>query len=247
MQLLNLLNPANEVLFNSTSPGIGVMRSVHFIFFLSISLGQWTTFKLDELSDLAKDSAALYRTAGFAIAHNYTIDIKGDNRIALGGSILKGLPTNGFLPSIQGQVKVSWNLALRGRMAAYSGKEGAVQMFGWGLSLRPGKEEEPSKWIVNFDAGRLNSHDELKVSAVQASAVREFVWNKFPINYGFGMNISQADSYANAETNHLGKKEIQTNFILIGTTAVFMGLAVKPQIWFGSQFAVFSISFVGTF
>ena len=130
------------------------MRSATFIFFLSISFGQWTTFKLDELSDLTKDSPALFRSAGFATTHNYPMDITDDNRIAIGASVLKGLSTNGFLPAIQGQMKVSWNLSIRGRMAAYSAKEGAVQMYGWGLSLRPGKEDtHPSGLFILIPEG----------------------------------------------------------------------------------------------
>jgi|TARA_Y100000310_G_scaffold63867_1_gene59310 hypothetical protein len=169
------------------------------------------------------------------------MDITDDNRIAIGASVLKGLSTNGFLPAIQGQMKVSWNLSIRGRMAAYSAKEGAVQMYGWGLSLRPGKEDTPSKWVVHFDSGRLNAHGELKVSALQVSATRSIVWKKFPLYFGMGMNI------LNAEPKSKGKEEFQTNFFYVGTTTSFMGLIVKPQIRFGSQFSMFSINIGSTF
>jgi len=223
------------------------MRSVSLIFFISISLSQWTTFKLAELSDFSKDSPALYRKAGFASTHSYPLKITGENRISLGGSMLKGFSSNGLLPILQGKVKVSWNLYLRGRMAAYTAKEGAVQMYGWGLSLRPGKEDKPSKWVINFDSGRLNSHDELKVSAIQASAIREIGWNKFPIHLGFGMNILKANQYSFLGNDYPGKTEIQTNFINFGTAVSLSGLEVIPQIWLGSEYAMVSVNIVGKF
>ncbi len=120
-------------------------------------------------------------------------------------------------------------------------------MYGWGLSLRPGKEDEPSNWVVHFDSGRLNSHDELKISAVQASATREFVWNKFPLHFGFGMNILEANQYSLSENGYTGKTEIQTNFIQIGTTTSLSGLKVIPQIRFGPQLTMLSLNIAGTF
>ena len=48
-KLFNLLKTAKEGLFNSNYPIIWAMRVVSFIFFVSVSLGQWTSFKLDQL------------------------------------------------------------------------------------------------------------------------------------------------------------------------------------------------------
>ena len=66
-KLFNLLKTANEGLFNSSYPIIWAMRVIPFIFFVSVSLGQWTNFKLDQLSDYSKESEALFRQAGFEI------------------------------------------------------------------------------------------------------------------------------------------------------------------------------------
>ena len=82
---------------------------------------------------------------------------------------------------ISGKMTVSWNLSLRGRMAAYSAEEGTIQAYGWGLSLNPSKDKEISKWIINLDSGKLNSNDALIVSAIQASATRQYNLNKFHI------------------------------------------------------------------
>ena len=221
------------------------MRVVSFIFFVSVSLGQWTSFKLDQLSDYSKESTTLFRQAGFAATHHYPMQINGEDRIIYGGSMIKGNSINGFLPTLQGQLKVSWNLYLKGRMTAYSGKEGAVQMYGWGLSLKPGKEDVPSKWVINFDSGRLYSHDQVKVSALQVTAERELSWKKFPIYLGFGMNMLSADPYLQFEDNYMEKVEIQTNFINIGTSATFFGMQAIPQIWLASKYSMVSLTIVG--
>ena len=245
--LFNLLNLVTGGLFNFKTFEIRSMRFISFIFLISISTGQWTSFELDDLSDYSKDSESLYRTAGLSATHNFNIPINGDNRITYGGSLLKGISTNGILPILHSQIKVSWNMTLRGRMAEYSAKEGAIQMFGWGASLRLGKENEPSKWIINFDSGYLNSHDVVKVSSLQAMAVREIVLNNFPIYFGLGFNILKAVPYESEGIRYQGNKEIQTNLILIGTVISVLEFKVIPQIWFGPEFSMILLNLAGTF
>jgi hypothetical protein len=237
----------SEGLFNFSLPERGVVKFISFIFILSISLGQWTTFQLDESSYLSKKSKTIFRTAGFAATHNFPVDITEKNRIAIGLSTLKGVSANGFLPMISGKMTVSWNLSLRGRMAAYSAEEGTIQAYGWGLSLNPSKDKEISKWIINMDSGKLNSNDALIVSAIQASATRQYNLNKFPVYVGFGLNILNANPKSLLDKKYQGKKEIQTNFINVGTKISMDGLSLIPQLWFGSQYTMVSVNIVGTF
>ena len=221
------------------------MRVISFIFFVSVSFGQWTSFKLDQLSDYSKESDALFRQAGFAATHHYTMEINEGNRIIYGWSIIKGSSSNGFFPTLQSQLKVSWNLYIKGRMTAYSGKEGAVQMYGWGLSFRPGKEDTPSNWIVNFNSGRLYSHDQVRVSALQVNVERKLNLKKFPIHLGIGMNILNANPYLQFEDSYMKKVEIQTNFINIGSSTTFFGMQLIPQIWLAPEYSMVSLTIVG--
>ena len=244
-KLFNLLKTANEGLFNSDYPIIWAMRVVPFIFFVSVSLGQWTNFKLDQLSDYSKESEALFRQAGFAATHHYPVEINKGNRIIYGWSIIKSSSSNGFLPTLHSQLKVSWNLYIKGIMAAYSGKEGAVQMYGWGLSFRPGKEDTPSNWIVNFNSGRLYSHDQVRVSALQVNVERKLNLKKLPIHLGFGMNILKANPYLQFEDSYMEKVEIQTNFINVGSSTTFFGMQLIPQIWLAPQYSMVSLTIVG--
>jgi hypothetical protein len=140
---------------------------------------------------------------------------------------------------------VSWNLYIKGRIAAYSGKEGAVQMYGWGLSFRPGKEDTPSNWIVNFNSGRLYSHDQVRVSALQVNVERKLNLKKFPIHLGFGMNILKANPYLQFEDSYMEKVEIQTNFINVGSSTTFFGMQLIPQIWLAPKYSMVSLTIVG--
>ncbi len=237
----------SEGLFNYSLQERGAVKYISFIFILSISLGQWTTFQLDELSNSSKKSKTIFRTAGFAATHNFPVAITEKNRIAIGLSTLKGISANGFLPMINGNINVSWNLSLRGRMAAYSAEEGTIQAYGWGLSLNPSKDKEISKWIINLDSGKLNSNDALIVSSIQASATRQFNLNMFPVYVGFGLNILNANPKSLLDKKYQGKKEIQTNFINIGTKISIYGLSVIPQLWVGSQYSMVSVNIVNTF
>ena len=148
---------------------------------------------------------------------------------------------------ISGKMTVSWNLSLRGRMAAYSAEEGTIQAYGWGLSLNPSKDKEISKWIINMDSGKLNSNDALIVSAIQASATRQYNLNKFPVYFGFGLNILNANPKLLLDKKYQGKKEIQTNFINVGTKISMDGLSLIPQLSVGSQYSIVSVNIVNTF
>ncbi|MDG2398329.1 MAG: hypothetical protein P8M59_03335, partial [Candidatus Marinimicrobia bacterium] len=98
-----------------------------------------------------------------------------------------------------------------------------------------------------LDSGKLNSNDALIVSSIQASATRQFNLNMFPIYVGFGLNILNANQKSLLDKKYQGKKEIQTNFINVGTKISIYGLSVIPQLWVGSQYSMVSVNIVNTF
>ena len=99
-----------------------LMKYFFFIILLSSSYGQWSSFNLSELRNINKESDLLYRYSGFVSTNQPSASINGLKRISLGLSLNKGLSNSGLLPMLSGQLKVSWNLALRGRMVNYSAK-----------------------------------------------------------------------------------------------------------------------------
>ena len=223
------------------------MKSIIFILLFSFSYSQWSSFKLSDLDIDTKETKLLFRYAGLASTNQPLTSINGLKRVSVGLSLNKGFSNSGLMPLIHGQLKVSWNLTLRGRISNYTTNAGTVQLYGWGMKYVPGNRNMPSKWKLLFDSGNFNSFGQFKANTMQFLTIRSFKWKEFPINIGFGANI------INISQNHLSKTiipnklKIQSNFINIGTTLNLLGSKIKPQIWLGMDYNLFSIGFVETF
>lgn len=223
------------------------MRRIIIFCLVTQTIGQWTSFSLSGLTPGDKKSEQLYRYGGMSVAHHYTIGIPKDRRIAIGATMNKEFSNSGAIPIIHGEIKVSWNLALRGRMASYGTNEGAVQLYGWGISLTPGKEDAPLKWTVLFDAGRLNAHNQLKLMSLQFMGRRSIDWRGIPIQIGLGMNMAKADPFGMPGNASPSRIKVQTNFLNVGTSFKLFGLNIIPQLWIGANYNLISISIVDNF
>ncbi len=223
------------------------MRRIIILCLVTQAFGQWTSFSLSGLISHDNKSEQLYRYGGLTTTHQSALDIPKDRRIAIGATINKGFSNAGMVPIIHGDIKVSWNLTLRGRMASYGGNEGAVQLYGWGMSLTPGKENEPSKWKVLLDAGRLNAHNQLYLTGLQIMGKRSVEWRGFPIQIGLGMNKVDVNPFGMVEEGSPSKVKLQTNFVNVGTSFNLFGLKAIPQLWIGANYNLISISVVNTF
>ena len=166
-----------------------LMKYFFFIISLSFSYGQWSSFNLLELVNINKESNLLYRYSGFVSTNQPDASINGLKRISVGLSLNKGLPNSGLSPMLSGQLKVSWNLALRGRMVNYSTKNGTIQLYGWGIKFNPGNKNLPSKWKLLYDSGTFTSFNQFKSNTIQLLAMRSFKLNKHVLDIGLGANI----------------------------------------------------------
>ena len=223
------------------------MKYFIFIILFSSSYGQWASFNLSELKNIDKEPDLLYRYSGFISANQPSASIKGLKRISLGLSLNKGLPNSGLLPMLSGQIKVSWNLALRGRMVNYSTKNGTIQLYGWGIKFNPGKKNTPSKWKLLYDSGTFTSFDQFKSNTIQLLAMKSFTLNKYPLDIGLGANIVNTTQNVISDLQLPVKSNLQSNFINIGTTLNLFSFKIKPQVWLGMDYNLFSISFTETF
>ena len=205
----------------------------------SILFSQWNSF---QISDENKNSESIFRYAGFATVNDSPIDIINERRVSIAGSISTGNSTEGLIPVLHGKMKISWNLSIKGRMASFSSDDGSIQMYGWGLTLKPGSIEDPSKWRILFDSGSLNSHNQLKISSMSTKAVRSVEFKNFPIYYGFGTNILNGISLKT-----LNNYELHSNFLLFGLSKIFFGIIVSPQILVGGENNYLSISLLNHF
>ena len=223
------------------------MKYFIFIILFSSSYGQWASFNLSELKNLDKEPDLLYRYSGFISANQPSASIKGLKRISLGLSLNKGLQNSGLLPMLSGQIKVSWNLALRGRIVNYSTKNGTIQLYGWGIKFNPGKKNTPSKWKLLYDSGTFTSFDQFKSNTIQLLAMKSFTLNKYPLELGLGANIVNTTQNVISDLQLPIKSNLQSNFINIGTTLNLFSFKIKPQVWLGMDYNLFSISFTETF
>ena len=220
------------------------MRRIIIFCLVTQTVGQWTSFSLSGLTPGDKKSEKLYRYGGMTVAHHYTIGIPKDRRIAIGTTMNKNFSNSGVIPIIHGEIKVSWNLALRGRMASYGANEGVVQLYGWGISLTPGKEDAPLKWTVLFDTGRLNAYNQLKLMSLQFMGRRSIDWRGIPIQIGLGVNMTKADPFGMTGNASPSRRKVQTNFLNVGTSLQVFGLNIIPQLWIGANYNQISMSIV---
>ena len=223
------------------------MKYFFFIISLSFSYGQWSSFNLLELVNINKESNLLYRYSGFVSTNQPDASINGLKRISVGLSLNKGLPNSGLLPMLSGQLKVSWNLALRGRMVNYSTKNGTIQLYGWGIKFNPGNKNLPSKWKLLYDSGTFTSFNQFKSNTIQLLAMRSFKLNKHVLDIGLGANIVNSTQNIISDLELPIQSKLQSNFINLGTTINLFNLRMKPQILFGMDYNLFSISFIETF
>ena len=206
----------------------------HFIILLfsgSLLFSQWSSFELNN------NINSTFKYGGLFATHNSPFEIKNDRRIAIISSLNKEVSNDGFSPSISTKIKISWNLSMRGQIANYSSDKRAIQMYGWGLTLKPGLIDEPSKWRILFDSGRINSNSHFQLSALNLSVIKFFTWNNYKLHSGFGTNLVKVLTY-----NTLDNYDLQTNYISFGLSTKLFGFMLSPQILFGSKINFISIS-----
>lgn len=197
----------------------------------SLLFSQWSSFELNN------NINSTFRYGGLFATHNSPFEIKNDRRIAISSSLNKEVSNDGFSPSISTKMKISRNLSIRGKIANYSSDKRAIQMYGWGLTLKPGSIEEPSKWRILFDSGRINSNGHFQLSALKLSVIKFFTWNNYKLHSGFGTNLVKVLTY-----NTLDNFDLQTNYISFGLSTKLFGFMLSPQILFGSKINFISIS-----
>ena len=115
------------------------------------------------------------------------------------------------------------------------------------MKFTPGNKNMPSQWKLLFDSGTFTSFRQFKSNTIQFLAMRSFAWNVLPFDIGLGSNMINATQNVLSETQIPIKSKLQSNFITIGTTFNLFSFKVQPQIWFGMDYNLFSISFVETF
>ena len=162
-----------------------------------IIFSQWSSFQTENMNNV--DS---YKTSGLAalISSFQYYPFDNENNFHFGSSISGEISATRYAPHTFAFVKLTWNLILRGRMSGFSTEEGAVQLFGWGMSLNPGSAESPANWMVSFDSGFFRGHNQINLSALKFSIDRFFLFDdKTKFIYGLSMNSVNNTKYINGK------------------------------------------------
>ena len=162
-----------------------------------IIFSQWSSFQTENMNN-----ADSYKTNGLAalISSFQYYPFDNEKNFHFGSSISGEISTARHAPHTFAFVKLTWNLILRGRMSGFSTKEGAVQLFGWGMSLNPGSAESPANWMVSFDSGFFRGHNQINLSALKFSVDRFFLFDdKIKFIYGLSMNSVSNSKYINSK------------------------------------------------
>ena len=77
--------------------------------------------------------------------------------------------------------------------------------------------------------------------------MKSFTLNKYPLDVGLGANIVNTTQNVISDLQLPIKSNLQSNFINIGTTLNLFSFKIKPQVWLGMDYNLFSISFTETF
>jgi len=136
-----------------------------------------------------------------------------------------------------GSIKISWNLDLIGRMSsAYSDKNNALNIYGWGISYKPGKEEKISPWSYGINSGVSRLYNINRSSSFSLSIMRSVLLN----NYSFSLGVSSVNVKG---VNYSVGQNFQYNFsnFIFGTTINFRGIKVIPNYTYSSDNSMISV------
>ena len=133
-------------------------------------------------------------------------------------------------PVIAGSIKVSWNLSIAGRMSAFSNQNNAINIYGWGLAYKPGKEDKLSPWNFGLSSGVYQSFNKIRTSSFSLSIIRTISLSKLDVFMGISSsNVKGIDYSIDQKSDSQNIQKIFNSF-LIGTTFEFRGIKVLPAV-----------------
>lgn len=224
------------------------MRILFCFIFSSLIFAQVNKPFLVELNRIQSlesfDSKKLY-IKNSSIASTLFLPIYSDRNknIALSSFMVLGEKDSEveLAPVIAGSIKISWNLSIAGRMSAFSNQKNAINIYGWGLAYKPGKEDKLSPWNFGVSSGVYQSFNKLRISSFSLSIIRTISLSKRDAYIGIYSNNVKGIDYSIDQK--LDSQNIQKNFssFLIGTTFKVRGIKVLPTVNYSVDSLVMAI------
>ena len=132
-------------------------------------------------------------------------------------------------PVLIGSIKLSWNLSLLGRMSASSNEKKAINIYGWGLSYKPGSEDTKSYWNIGINSGVYKHFNSISSSSFSFSFMRKIYLRKSNVFLGISSNNVKGVNY-NINQN-IDSQDFKYNFsnFIFGTTIELKGIKILPM------------------
>ncbi len=133
---------------------------------------------------------------------------------------------------LMGSIKISWNLNLTGRMSANSYQKRAINIYGWGLSYKPGKEEKFSPWNFGVNSAIYRSYNNVRFSSLNLSIIRKILWRN--IDLFLGVSSSNVKGIDYQFEKNLGSQNFEYNHsnLIMGTTINFVGINILTKYYY---------------
>ena len=218
------------------------MRFTFYLILSSLIFAEASASNTDQLNNTLNstnrfEEKAYVKNATIASTVSSHIIISNNKNIALAGFLLSANKNTNFnlSPVLLGSIKISWNLALTGRMSAFSNEKKAINIYGWGLSYKPGAEDKLSPWTIMANSGIYRSFNMIRSSSFSLSLSRNISMKNFDILLGFSSNNVKGMNYQDNQDIVPQNFKYNFNSIIFGTTVDFIGIKILPSINYNSD------------
>ena len=218
------------------------MRFTFYLILSSLIFAEASASNTDQPNSILNstnrfEEKAYVKNATIASTVSSHITISNNKNIALAGFLLSANKNTNFnlSPVLLGSIKISWNLALTGRMSAFSNEKKAINIYGWGLSYKPGAEDKLSPWTIMANSGIYRSFNMIRSSSFSLSLSRNISMKNFDILLGFSSNNVKGMNYQDNQDIVPQNFKYNFNSIIFGTTVDFIGIKILPSINYNSD------------
>jgi len=205
------------------------MRIFFCFIFTSLIYSQINSFQLEKLNRINQEKLFV-KNSTIASTIFLPTHIVSNKNIALSSFFISDDKNSDFdsTPVLIGSIKLSWNLSLLGRMSASSNEKKAINIYGWGLSYKPGSEDRKSSWNIGINSGVYKHFNSISSSSFSFSFMRKIYLRKSNVFLGISSNNVKGVNY-NINQN-IDSQDFKYNFsnFIFGTTIKLKGIKILP-------------------
>ncbi len=232
------------------------MRISHIVIYFSIIMvpvsGQWISFDLSEANSniFLKQTEPIVRSSVLALGQPTLMDLSETKRFGIAISFPLGwdvtntsIQTNPhvFLPMAEGQILVTNNLVLKGKMNLLSPQGESVNAAGYGM------EYYEQTWAASVSMGWLEGPSHLRVRMIDFSLLWRRTLSEIPINFGIGHNNYRA-SFRNFDDEKIpSNRENSLTYFILGTQYHLKMFDINLQTQIHYKFIQFNLQLLRSF